>query len=130
MCLCAMTSLGHINTRLLPPSLTRSLPPSLPPSLTHSLTHPLPPSLPHSLPHSLTHPHKQQDVTIWLEKLGMEEYTEVFHRAGYKTEDDVENLKELNEKELKRMGIVKMGTFSIVVTFYRTGALDRSTLVS
>ncbi|CAI8032187.1 Chitin synthase, partial [Geodia barretti] len=48
-------------------------------------------------------------VTDWLTTLEMEEYTEVFHRAGYKTEEDIENLKEIDDKELKRMGIVKMG---------------------
>jgi hypothetical protein len=47
-------------------------------------------------------------VTDWLTTLEMEEYTEVFHRAGYKTEEDIENLKEIDDKELKRMGIVKM----------------------
>ena len=39
----------------------------------------------------------------------MDEYTDVFHRAGYKTAEDVENLKELDKKELNKMGIVKMG---------------------
>ena len=39
----------------------------------------------------------------------MEEYTEVFRRAGYSREEDVENLKELNGRELNRMGVVKMG---------------------
>ena len=51
----------------------------------------------------------QPTVTDWLKTLGMEEYTEVFHRAGYKTGADVENLKEIDEQELKRMGIIKMG---------------------
>ena len=48
-------------------------------------------------------------MTDWLKTLGMEEYTEVFHRAGYKTGADVENLKEIDEQELKRMRIIKMG---------------------
>ena len=48
-------------------------------------------------------------MTDWLKTLGMEEYTKVFHRAGYKTGADVENLKEIDEQELKRMGIIKMG---------------------
>lgn len=48
-------------------------------------------------------------MTQWLETLEMDEYTEVFHRAGYKGNIDVENLKELNDKELRKMGILKMG---------------------
>ena len=52
----------------------------------------------------------QPTVKDWLKTLEMEEYTEVFHRAGYKTEEDIENLKEIDDKELRRMGIVKMGT--------------------
>jgi hypothetical protein len=51
----------------------------------------------------------QPTVKDWLQTLEMEEYTEVFHRAGYKTEEDIENLKEIDDEELKRMGIVKMG---------------------
>ena len=39
----------------------------------------------------------------------MDEYIDVFHSAGYKTEEDVENLKELSEKEMRKMGINKMG---------------------
>ena len=39
----------------------------------------------------------------------MEEYTEVFDSAGYSKEEDVENLKELSERDLNRMGVVKMG---------------------
>lgn len=37
----------------------------------------------------------------------MDEYTEVFHSVGYRTAEDVENLKELSEKEMRRMGIHK-----------------------
>lgn len=48
-------------------------------------------------------------MTNWLVSLEMEEYTELFHNAGYKTEADVENLKEIDDKELKKMGITKMG---------------------
>ena len=43
----------------------------------------------------------------------MEEYTEVFHRAGYSKEEDVGNLKELSERDLNRMGVVKMGKLCI-----------------
>ena len=45
----------------------------------------------------------------------MEEYTEVFCRAGYSKEEDVENLKELNRRELNRMGVVKMGKSCTVI---------------
>ena len=51
-------------------------------------------------------------MTDWLQTLEMEEYTELFHAAGYWTEADVENLKEIDDTELKRMGIVKMGTYA------------------
>ena len=39
----------------------------------------------------------------------MDEYIDIFHSAGYKTEEDVENLKELNNKELKKIGVHKRG---------------------
>ena len=41
----------------------------------------------------------------------MEEYTELFKEEGYSKEEDVENLKGLNKRDLSRMGIVKMGKF-------------------
>ena len=44
----------------------------------------------------------------------MEEYTEVFRRAGYSREEDVENLKELDEKAINRMGVVKMGMLYVI----------------
>jgi hypothetical protein len=49
-----------------------------------------------------------RNIPDWLEALQMEEYTEVFHRAGYSKEEDVGNLKELSERDLNRMGVVKM----------------------
>ena len=52
---------------------------------------------------------QQRNIPDWLETLQMEEYTEVFRRAGYSKEEDVENLKELNRRELNRIGVVKMG---------------------
>ena len=55
----------------------------------------------------------------WLQNLEMEEYTEVFHSAGYETESDIENLKELDDEELKKMGIVKMGNFQYFNYNYR-----------
>ena len=48
-------------------------------------------------------------MSEWLKTLEMEEYTELFHRCGYKTDADVENLKRVDERELERMGIVKTG---------------------
>ena len=54
----------------------------------------------------------QQSVEAWLVGLELEEYTELFHAEGYKTEEDVENLKDLTSKELKAMGINKRGTAS------------------
>lgn len=57
----------------------------------------------------MVHIHIQPTVTEWLKTLDMEEYTQVFHSAGFKTEADVENLKEIDEQELKRMGIIKIG---------------------
>ena len=57
-------------------------------------------------------------MTDWLQTLEMEEYTELFHAAGYWTEADVENLKEIDDTELKRMGIVKMGTLYADVTYH------------
>ena len=58
---------------------------------------------------SYTPLHSQQSIPDWLKTLQMEEYTEIFRRAGFSKEEDVENLKELNERELNRMGVVKMG---------------------
>ena len=40
----------------------------------------------------------------------MDEYINIFHSAGYKTGEDVENLKELSKKELKKIGVHKRGT--------------------
>ena len=51
-------------------------------------------------------------MEAWLVGLELEEYTELFHAEGYKTEEDVENLKDLKSKELKAMGIHKRGTAS------------------
>ena len=45
----------------------------------------------------------------------MEEYTEIFRRAGYSKEEDVENLKELDEKAMNKMGVVKMGKVYIII---------------
>ena len=48
-------------------------------------------------------------MTEWLQTLDMKEYEKVFHSAGYETGEDVENLKEIDDRELKRMGIKTMG---------------------
>jgi len=39
----------------------------------------------------------------------MPEYTALLHDAGYETEEDMVNLKMLDEKELRMMGIIKRG---------------------
>ena len=51
-------------------------------------------------------------MTNWLKTLDMEEYEKVFHSAGYETGEDVENLKDIDDRELMKMGITKMGMFS------------------
>ena len=48
---------------------------------------------------------------MWLKKLELEEYTELFHAEGYRTEDDIENLKDLTEDHFKGMGINKRGSY-------------------
>ena len=57
---------------------------------------------------------QQRSIPNWLRTLQMEEYTEVFRRAGYSKEEDVENLKELDEKAINEMGVVKMGMMFII----------------
>lgn len=54
----------------------------------------------------------QQNVNEWLTTLQMDEYIDMFNSAGYKTGEDVENLKELNKKELRKIGIKKRGRFT------------------
>ena len=51
----------------------------------------------------------QTDIATWLNKIELPEYTAMFHDAGYETEEDMVNLKKLNEKELRMMGISKRG---------------------
>lgn len=63
-----------------------------------------------SLTHLVLFP--QQSVEAWLVGLELEEYTQLFHAEGYKTEEDVENLKGLTSDELKAIGIHKRGTAS------------------
>ena len=42
-------------------------------------------------------------------RLEIPEYTELFHLQGYKTGDDIENLKDLKDEDLKAIGISKRG---------------------
>ena len=52
----------------------------------------------------------QRDVDEWLRMLEMEEYTELFHAEGYRTEEDVKNVKDLKRDDFYQMGISKRGT--------------------
>ena len=61
------------------------------------------------------HTHKE-NVAEWLNKLELEEYTELFYAEGYETEDDIENLKDLTEDHFRGMGIVKRGNLYIYKT--------------
>ena len=54
----------------------------------------------------------QDSVEKWLEELQLSEYTELFHREGYKKAEDIVNLKELNVTQLQAMGIKKKGLLS------------------
>ena len=54
----------------------------------------------------------QKDVRAWLKRLQLYEYTELFEREGYSTAEDIENLKDLGENDLKAMGISKRGMHS------------------
>ena len=51
----------------------------------------------------------QEDVRAWLKRLQLYEYSELFEREGYSTDDDIENLKDLQENDLRTMGISKRG---------------------
>lgn len=42
--------------------------------------------------------------------LELSEYTELLHQEGYKEKEDIVNLKDLDEVQLKAMGITKKGT--------------------
>ena len=57
-------------------------------------------------------PNYQQSVVEWLQRLELDEYTELFHAEGYRTEDDIENLKELTQERFVAMGIHKRGEAS------------------
>ena len=54
----------------------------------------------------------QDSVKEWLAGIKMleEDYVSKFEKAGYKTSDDVEHLKEITEEELeKEIGVKKLG---------------------
>ena len=51
-------------------------------------------------------------MTKWLQTLDMEEYEKLFHSAGYETGEDVENLKDIDDRELMKMGIIKIGVLN------------------
>jgi hypothetical protein len=38
------------------------------------------------------------------------EYTDLFERQGYSTAEDIENLKDLKEDDLRAMGVSKRGS--------------------
>ena len=49
------------------------------------------------------------DVGTWLHSLELQGYQQLFEAAGYKTRDDLENLKGLKRMHLQKMGISKRG---------------------
>ena len=51
----------------------------------------------------------QINVKEWLRYLDLEEYVELFQQEGYKWECDMGNMKNLDEAQLKAMGINKKG---------------------
>ena len=48
-------------------------------------------------------------MRVWLRRLQLPEYTEMFEREGYSTGEDLESLKDLKESDLTAMGISKRG---------------------
>ena len=61
----------------------------------------------------------QKDVRAWLKRLQLYEYTELFEQEGYSTADDIENLKDLKENDLRAMGVSKRGMHSLDIWFRR-----------
>ena len=49
------------------------------------------------------------------------EYTELFHLEGYKNGEDIENLKDLKEADLKAIGISKRGIYYMQATLVHYG---------
>ena len=51
----------------------------------------------------------QINVDEWLKFIELGEYAPLFHREGYKWQQDFANMKDLNVQQLKDMGITKRG---------------------
>ena len=49
------------------------------------------------------------DIGTWLHSLELQGYQQLFEAAGYKTRDDLENLKGIRRADLQKMGIKKRG---------------------
>ena len=58
--------------------------------------------------------------------LELGQYKENFHEAGYEIEADMENLKRLNEKDLREMGISKRGNFNFNSRLLVVNTITRS----
>ena len=52
---------------------------------------------------------------MWLERLQLCEYTELFEQEGYSTFEDIENLKDLEESDLRAMGVSKRGMYAYFI---------------
>jgi len=52
----------------------------------------------------------QESVSKWLESLKLSQYQRLFEKEGYSTVPDVESLKGLTEKDLKKIGITRRGS--------------------
>lgn len=55
-------------------------------------------------------------MEVWLSRLQLSEYTELFEREGYSTAEDIENLKDLEESDLRAMGVSKRGMLPFCYT--------------
>ena len=51
-----------------------------------------------------------------MESLKLKEYEQLFELEGYFSDEDVENLKELTEENLRDMGITKRGELHYQIT--------------
>ena len=49
------------------------------------------------------------DVGTWLHSIELQGYKRLFKEAGYKTREDLENVKGLKRTDLEKMGIKKRG---------------------
>lgn len=58
----------------------------------------------------------QTNIANWLNILELGMYKEMFHDAGYEMEEDMENLKKLDEKKLIGIGVNKRGEYDYDVT--------------